>query len=281
MKKSKRLIVFGDSFASLLLNVPVERNKGTIWFVELAKHLGLELKNYAYPGSSFEYSLREFGNYISTIEYREDDIIIFVLTSQFRSPILSDEIPPNYAGYLTAFLDGSLAKDHPAYSHYYKNKEMYESLYLNHDRRLADTQRKNLILALKSIPNFSVLMTAFESSYDVSERNDVNKLCKSDDGFLLIPTNLYSICEDEIIDAGFIEFRNHFNGDNRNCHLCNTNNAILAKQIYSCIENKTEKCFDASEYKKQFISLKEYDEELYIKELPYYRALQQNKVGII
>ena len=268
--KQKRLVIFGDSFASTNIGVSLEESSGVIWFVELAKKLGLEIKNYAHPGTSFEYSIREFGRYISTIDYCEDDIIIFVMTSIYRSPILSEDIPPHFASYMTSFLDGSLSKDHMAYEHYFKNKEMYKSLHKNYDTYLADTIRKTLIITLKQLKNTCLVIPAFESSFDFSKKNDPNILLAEDTSTIVIKSNLYDISEKEIIEAGYPEFRNFFKRELRNCHLCNTNNTILAEQLYKCIENKNSDHFDEKKYKQNFIKMSTNSDEVDVSELPYF-----------
>lgn len=269
---SKKLVIFGDSFSSLGIGMSEADSSGNVWFSELAKKLKLDIKNYSHGGTSIEFSLREYGKYISSHDYDEQDIIIFVLTSIYRSPILSDKIESHYASYLTSFMDGSLPKEHPAYAHYEKNKEMYTSIHLNFSVELANSLRKILALSLKYLPNQSIVIPAFESSLDT--HNDINHIFSSTKNCVLVKENLYDISENEYKNCKYLEYRNFFKGDIRNCHLCNTNNLILADQIHDCIVNKSNKYFDATKYKKDFIELN-YD-KVDENEMPYFNKHRYN-----
>jgi len=269
---SKKLVIFGDSFSAFGVGMSEKDTSGNIWFLELAKKLNLEIKNYSHGGSSLEFSLREYGKYLSSHHYDEQDIIIFVLTSMYRSPILVDDIEPHYASYLTSFIDGSLPKEHPAYAHYEEHKIMYTSIYLNFSLDLAHSLRKTLVLSLKYLPNECIVIPAFESS--IHFYNDMNHIFSSTDNCVIIKEDLYTISENEYKNSTYLEYRNFFKGDIRNCHLCNTNNLILADQIHDCIVNKSNKYFDTTKYKKDFIELN-YD-KVDENEMPYFNRHRYN-----
>lgn len=69
------LIVFGDSFAE---GIPGN------WIDKLAKLRNLNIKNYALGGSCLEYSFIRLLEYTKKEKFKQDDIVIFVLTHPNR-----------------------------------------------------------------------------------------------------------------------------------------------------------------------------------------------------
>lgn len=258
-----RLIVFGDSFASHRNSQHPEYSKGVLWFEEVAKKLNLPLKNKAHSGSSFEWSKKQFWDYYNSNEYSEDDLIIFVFTSLQRSPFIAADLPPQYASYYSAFLQGTLKKDHFAYNHYNDNKELYRGLskYYGWETQLFD--RQLFCLALKQIPNMTVAITAFT---DLTMNLENTSLLKKSDNFLYIPARLHELSENELVDADMYRFYDYFGGEVRNCHFSNSNNVIMADQITQCILHKTNKYFHKGKFKKKIIKLENIDQR---QELPY------------
>lgn len=74
-----RLVVFGDSYGHI--NQGHKEN----WSTWVAQNLGYDLISYSYAGTSLRYSIQNFFNYYDT-EYKEDDYIIFLITSPLRVP---------------------------------------------------------------------------------------------------------------------------------------------------------------------------------------------------
>ena len=81
-----RLVLFGDSFATQWPN-------DYAWTNQLAKKFDAEQVNYAMGGSSIEYSLFQFSNYMKK-NHRETDKIVFILSHPSRSPIVHPEYDP-------------------------------------------------------------------------------------------------------------------------------------------------------------------------------------------
>ena len=258
-----KLVVFGDSFASYRGEQNPKTVKGVLWFEEVAKKLNLPLKNKAYSGSSFEWSKKQFWDYYNSNEYSEDDLIIFVFTSFQRSPFLTTGQSPQFASYYSAFLQGTMKKDHFAYDHYNDNKELYKGLakYYNWETQLFD--RHLFCLALKQIPNMTVAITAFK---DLTINLKNNSLLEELDNFLYIPGRLIELCENEFGDADYQKFLRYYGSEVRNCHLSNSNNIILADQITQCIQHKSNKYFRKEKFKKNFLKLENIDQR---HELPY------------
>lgn len=258
-----KLVIFGDSFASYRGNETAKQAKGVLWFEEVAKKLNLSLKNKAYAGSSFDWSKKQFWNYYNSNNYSQDDIIIFVFTSFQRSPFFAEDIPPQYASYYAAWLQGTLRKDHVAYNHYNDNKDLYKGLakYFTVDKQICD--RLLFCLALRQISNMTVSITAFK---DLTVGLKDKALLEDADNFIYIPGNLFELSENEVIDADYKKFHEYFGGEVRNCHFSNSNNVIMADQITQCILHKTNKYFRKGKFKKKIIKLENIDQR---QELPY------------
>ena len=70
----KKLVLFGDSFA----------NMNGSWASHTAILVGCPLVNFGHCASAIDYSLDQFAQYVTSLEYDVDDIIIFVITSPHR-----------------------------------------------------------------------------------------------------------------------------------------------------------------------------------------------------
>jgi len=261
-----KLVIFGDSFASYRNSDSHQKakdSKGVLWFEEVAKKLNLPFITRACAGSSFEFSKNQFWKYYNSDEYSPNDLIIFVYTSFQRSPLLAKDLPAQYASYYAAWLQGTLSKTHFAYNHYNDNKELYKSLTKYYDIDTQYCDRNLFCLALKQIPNMTVVITAFK---DLTMGLKDVSLLKDADNFIYIPGNLFELSENELINADYKKFNDFFGGELRNCHLSNSNNMILADQITQCIQHKTNKYFRKDKFKKKFIKLENIDQR---QELPY------------
>ena len=87
------LYVFGDSFASIETDSTMsvtarEQLISKAWSVLLSKKLGVELKNFGISGSSLEYTYYKFHQICA--DFKEDDIIVIVLTDLLRKWIIQD-----------------------------------------------------------------------------------------------------------------------------------------------------------------------------------------------
>jgi hypothetical protein len=258
-----KLIIFGDSFASDQLNDPA----GKSWHRVLGHKLNIEEKNYinySRTGSSIEYSITAFFKYMSTNTYHKDDIIVFVMTSLNRSPLLIKGFPPEFASEMTRHLDGTLSKEHPAYNHYTEYNDFYKTLFEFRNIELIWAHRLNLLMTLKHLPNTVISLSGFKN---IEYQFKVGKLIESTDTFLNFKPNLFDISNDELVSGTFYDFHAFFKGECRNCHLSRTNNLILGEQLYECIVNKSIEQFDITKFKKNFISLNNSDVEQFNSEL--------------
>ena len=255
-------MIFGDSFASDYVNDPT----GKSWHRVLADKLGIEEKcytNYSLSGSSMEYSTSSFFKYVNSA-YNKNDIIVLVMSSLNRSPLIHKEFPPGFASEMTRYLQGTLPKDNPAYEHYVQHNSFYKTWFTFKNMDLEWAQRFNLLMTLKHLPNTVIALSGFSHIQDYYK---LDNLLESTETFLNIKPALFDISNDEIIGGSFYEFHKLFKGDPRNCHLTRTNNQILGNQLYECITSKSVSTFDKSQFKKKLIDLVNIDDSVLANEL--------------
>lgn len=266
----KKLVIFGDSYADKVRGGPT-LDKIFAWYDHLAEKLNLTVLHYGRNASSIEFSMNKLYEYINSSEYSEQDIIIFVSTSLSRSPIIHNDVPDATAGKWVSYLNGSLSKDDQHYAHFRMNHNFYKQLFEWFNHNLAHQQRTNISCLLKILPNTAIIISAFQNDVDHALRADRKYLLANDDNFILINTNLHRITVDELSGSNkqFFDFHKFFGGECRHSHLSKSNNIILADQLYQCLVHKTNKYFDASKFKKNFLCLeltdenkKVFDEEL-------------------
>ena len=198
-----------------------------------------------------EYSTSSFFKYVNSA-YNKNDIIVFVMSSLNRSPLIHKEFPPLFASEMPRYLQGTLPKDHPAYKHYVQHDSFYKTWFMFKNMDLEWANRFNLLMTLKHLPNTVIALSGFEHIEDQYKLNDLLESTKT---FLNIKPALFDISNDEIEGGSFNDFYKLFKGDYRNCHLARTNNQILGNQLYECITAKSISPFDRSKFKKKLIDL--------------------------
>lgn len=255
----RKLIVFGDSYADRIHNECLtDDNKDLdypIWYDILAQSLGYKLLKYGLCGSSIEYSMIKLYEYINSFEYSENDVIVFVCSSTVRIPLIHKNIPPSTASSWIKYIDGSLKHDKRIKRFFDKHGNFFKTLFKFYNLDLAHQQRSNIAFLLKSLPNQTLIVSAFDD-VDYALSDSRKHLLKNDENFILINGNLLEISNREIEqDKAGLEFLKFFNHEIRHAHLTRTNNQILAKQLYNCIVHNTPKFFDPSEFKTNIIRL--------------------------
>jgi hypothetical protein len=201
-----RLVLFGDSFATQWPN-------DYAWTNQLAKKFDGEQVNYAIGGSSIEYSLFQFSNYMKK-NHRETDKIVFILSHPSRSPIVHPEYDP--------------AKSADKSSKNAINKQWLQ-LHLHLARYIDyDTSCYKYFIAasvLNSIKNDALLICAFDNCKEKSTRENfvVSEICLFD----------YSVTHDK-------ETVNHFSkyGTSVMNHFLEPNHNAMAECAYQSFIHK-------------------------------------------
>lgn len=222
------LVLFGDSFASVH---PTGPNK--TWFELLAEKLGINYKSYAVDGSSFEYSTLKFYEYLQT-DWSPDDIIIFILTSITRSPVIKDDFNPSCAAAMGLLASGITLPDtrsfrdphvldvkEKSHRHFVKYKHYYTEWLNLQNEDLILAQRFMLLKCLHSLSNKTLSISGWEFERKISDNFADH-----------INASLSSISLDEIKNGNILDFVNKHGRDFRRNHLHEHNHHVLSDLIY-------------------------------------------------
>jgi hypothetical protein len=225
---SKKLIVYGDSYAEEVLQNPIS------WTSQLATKLNLTMLNRATSGSSIEYSIKYFiedklSNIISS-----DDIIIFIFTALGRLHLKYQIKHPRTA---SAFAAGRFGINYfPNYISYYKQYEKYINWFQkNKDENIFKINASSYFHMLnnyaRSNPNNTFIILSVDT---LLHPIDIPLL----DNFLIPNINLRKISNNEFSSGiDFQSFIRHLTIDVRHNHLTIPNSAILAELLYKVIIN--------------------------------------------
>lgn len=224
-----RVIIFGDSFVEPYDHID------WVWTNQIKHKIkATEIKNYALGGSSIEYSLKRYYDYVMT-DHQESDKIIFVLTDGHRSPIVHPDYNPSWASFVNSLhkrtKDNKKWYDKDTQKHYEDHMQFYKSLtcWLYDD----DNHYKyfTVMNSLQNIPNDVVMLRSFEHI-------DVEKIIKfNNKSNLTFPSlSLTKVSKDEIkgdklkLKMGDLDFNawEHFLRPN---HMMEANHNILAEFI--------------------------------------------------
>lgn len=216
-----RLVIFGDSFAA-------ERPEPHAWPKLLASKYEVPVKYYSFPATNIEFTSTKLYEYLET-DYRDDDIIVLVLTSSARAPIVHDEYYPSWSPiYKFMLYDPDLISkmNMPALS---KHMEEHLPYYETWQRFFNPAIHRSICYMIErtiaSLPNKKLILSGFEDS---DSQNQIVKMSCHPEG------NLFAVSEQEYIHkVGIESFRGK---DFRANHLSSDNHIILANYIYNCLE---------------------------------------------
>ena len=253
-----KLVLFGDSYS-----IEYEHDDHC-WYNKLASKLAIlpnKIVNFAVKGSSLEYSTARLYEYLSSDQYSQSDLIIFIPTAFGRNPLVGEQIDPECAFFLKEFLAGDYDKKIRFYGHYREYREFYKTLLQFANEKLFQAQMFMVAMTLKQLPNMALMIPAFKNYF-----KDIDLLSDSST-FMMINLVLFDIDKNEIDSPMYYDLRYFFKGDPRYCHMTKTNNEILATQLYKAIVNRDVRFINAAEYKTKIIKLSAEFESLYQEEL--------------
>tara|TARA_B100001059_G_C17806745_1_gene569648 strand:+ start:1029 stop:1709 length:681 start_codon:yes stop_codon:yes gene_type:complete len=151
-----RIIFFGDSFAE-------PKPEDYVWTKQLARKFDAELVNHAVGGSSIEFSLFQFAQYMKQ-DYRETDKIIFIVTHPSRSPVVHPQYDPSTANLNTLKGDKEFNKAW---------LKLHLQLYKFTGQPETDFYKYFIVTSvLNSITNDTLMMCSFEECEERSTRDN-------------------------------------------------------------------------------------------------------------
>lgn len=272
-----KLVLFGDSFVSIHLDETYS------WPFLLAHNLNIStdnILNFGKPGTGLDWSICQFLRYLNSDDYNENDIVIFVVTNHGRPPIMENENQSMSAGF-NAYYNNTQGIPNNV-KKYYENYDLFYRTWF--DLQTDDMKYKDrwlLALALKQLPNFTILMSGFKDIVLSSQANHI--LLQDSDNFLKIESDLISISKNEMMNKklGLRDFYNYFTYEPRTCHLSNSNNKVLADQLRKCITYKDSSYFDKIGYHKDLYDLTSKYHDAFEKEFNLETYREKRNVALV
>jgi hypothetical protein len=221
----------------------------------LSDDLGTEYKTYGEIGSSFEYSTLKFYEYLTSKEYNPNDYIVFVLTTDERSPVVAKDFLPGWA-YLANYKVFPEHLDEPkrqhidsltdSDDHYNKYKNFYRDWFSIKNKDLILAQRYMLLQALHNLPNKTVSISV--SNSETSMANHLPNHAQF---------SLLQISNDEIIDDdlwGIVRAKGSY--DRRLNHMQEKNHCVLRDAVYAGLTGGNFSDFNAQSFHKNLFSIR-------------------------
>jgi hypothetical protein len=197
--KNGRIVVFGDSFAEYHHNG---------WVGQLVNQMNIKILSYACPGSSLNYSVQNFFNYLNT-DYDKNDFIIFLFTGWGRVPFslkgYSGKVQCGIIDFKNNLIDEYREEAPDVYDYYVKNKTFWNQCIENNIYSIDDYNnlRELMVSYLNSLPNKVFYFSSFLPF------KNINDMC------------MFDIC--------MLENRQNFDGAN---HISFENGDIFANLVY-------------------------------------------------
>jgi|Laugresubdmm15sn_1035100.scaffolds.fasta_scaffold02062_11 hypothetical protein len=244
------LVLFGDSFCA---ESEYDGTRGgsdpqgkDTWWKDVAKTLGLGINNYSVRGTSLNYSTVKYYQYLNE-SYSTDDIIIFIVTSSGRSPLVHPDFLPESAAILQLFSSRGFSfknVDLPASlkQHFDDHKSFYETWYQFYNPEVHLSQVNLIREALNGLSNKKLLINVFNEaqSSDFTQQYNFHL-----DGYMMQISMEEFATQDEYS-------RNRF-FDTRPNHLSEENHKIFYDYVLKCLDGNYKSMLEV-DFKKGFLN---------------------------
>ncbi len=242
--QSKKIIIFGDSFADPTHAHHIEPayapcTNVTTWYDSLGSDY--DITNHALSGTGPHYSFKEYYNFIRSKEKKEDYIIIFLLSKASRihfhnmGPEDMNHIRWDFDKKKSWWVEGDISTGtkQEAYYKFYRNEidffflTMQDELKWSNFKNLGFLYMNSLLLNMKTIVFNAFGIKGLNKGLNIAKLNNPN--------FYLHPVELGKIAQEEFIDRvldGGYDFT-----DNRRNHFSQENHTILYENIKKFINN--------------------------------------------
>jgi hypothetical protein len=227
-----RLVVFGDSFAD-------ERPQEIAWPKLLSSKYGVPVKYYSLAATNLEYTSTKLFDYLEN-DYQETDIIVVILTSCHRAPIVHDDYYPAWSTlYKFIITDDKLLEklNNPYLSEHIQEHESYYRTWLRFfNPKIHKSMCYFIARTVNSLPNKKLVLSAFEDSDPV---NDTNRCeCHPIGNLLTVSENEHVSRKSGEYFKGKLKSKTGKTGswDARPNHLHDDNHYILTDYMYDCLE---------------------------------------------
>jgi len=236
--QTKKIIIFGDSFAD-----PKDRQDENKQITTWYEHLNhdYEITNHALAGTGPHWSFKEYYNFISSDEKKEDYICIFLLSGEDRiafpkaSPSNITHINYDFDKKESWWAENEDLKKEKIYYESFKSEidffflTMHDDLKWSNFKNLGFLYMNSILLNMKTIVfcTYGIkILSRMGSFLDIANLNSPN--------FYLYPVELGHISHEECIDA---EVGGYDYVDHRRNHFSQENHTILYENIKKFIKN--------------------------------------------
>jgi len=233
-----KIIIFGDSFADP--NYRHDENPNvTTWYESLG--FDYEIINHALSGTGPHYSFKEYYNFISNDEKKEDYICIFLLSGEDRIAFPSthpgemSHVNWDFDKKESSWAENEDLKKEKIYYESFKSEidffflTMHDDLKWSNLKNIGFLYMNSLLLNMKTIVfcTYGIkILSGMGSFLDITKLNTPN--------FYLHPLELGHISKKEFID---LEDEGYDYVDYRRNHLSHENHTILYENIKKFIKN--------------------------------------------
>lgn len=231
-----RLVYFGDSFIAM-------RPEEYAWPRLLAKKYEIPAVYHAEPASNIEFTAIKLHEYLKN-DYHEDDIIVTVLTSSSRAPIVHEKYFPAWSAmYKFHVLDPTFLEklnNKHVTEHLTKHRQYYETWIEYFNPGIHQSMCYLITRTLSGLPNKKLVLSGFKDSQPNT-----------------IKTNVDFHPMGNLFDLSCLEYTEEYNletwrgKDNRANHFTEENHYIMLDYVYSCLENGCTD-IDYSKFKQAF-----------------------------
>lgn len=226
---TKRIIIFGDSYSA--------EEPGLSWTKLLAEKDDCQYINFAVNGSSTEYAISKFMQFVRTEIIEPDDVIIFQFSTKGRIHFMHQlERPGTAAQYQLEPKFHNVNEDHAWYNFsrqhikwYLANRDqdlllIQHTSYLHLLKTFAENNPTNPVIILKLDDYF------FDNTIPISSRPD---------NLFIVDLELYKISQLESFGVDHFEFIKNTIADVRANHMTLPNRHIFASMLLDIIKNRT------------------------------------------
>ncbi len=239
--QTKKIIIFGDSFADPE-DRQVENKQITAWYEHL--NHDYEITNHALAGTGPHWSFKEYYNFISSDEKKEDYICIFFLSGEDRihfpyaNPATITHINWDFDKKESWWAENEDLKKEKIYYESFKSEiefmflTMHDELKWSNFKNLGFLYMNSLLLNMKTIVfcTYGIkVLSRMGSFLDVEKLNSPN--------FYTYPVELGHISQEECIDVERFREQSYDFVDLRRNHLSQENHTILYENIKKFINN--------------------------------------------
>lgn len=236
-----KIIIFGDSFADPE-DRRVENKEVTAWYEFLGQEY--KIKNYALAGTGPHYSFKNYYNFISNGENKEEYICIFLLSGEDRihypgtNPQTLNNIHWDFDEKKSWWVEDNKKLKQKEYYENFKSEidflflTMHDDLVWSNFKNLGFLHMNSLLLGMKTIVFYTCGLKILNNMI-------YKNFFKLNTSYFYLSTKILgTVAQEEVVDKKELDGYSYH--DYRRNHLSQENHIILYENIKNIIKNKKE-----------------------------------------